>query len=131
MGWSQEKKAVPSPDSSCVAPPGGTAEVEAVLEALAELRGALVGAAGGPSRAAAPGPSRRCDLAAFSKHFKISIFAIFGGLVVGCLEADFCKKICVLQHFSSSTRFDKLCTILYRSKHNIPQQIGVKNLRIW
>ena len=106
----KKRKGAPPPAPSCVAPPGGTAEVEAVLEALAELRGALVGAAGGPSRAAAPGPSRRCDLAAFSKHFKISIFAIFGGLVVGCLEADFCKKICVLQHFSSSTRFAHLCT---------------------
>ena len=30
---------------------------------------------------------------------------IFGGLVLGCIEADFCKKICVWQLFSCSTRF--------------------------
>ena len=26
-------------------------------------------------------------------------------LVFGCISSDFCKKICVLQHFSKSTRF--------------------------
>ena len=26
-------------------------------------------------------------------------------LVFGCIGPDFCKKICVLQHFSKSTRF--------------------------
>ena len=26
-------------------------------------------------------------------------------LVFGCIGFDFCKKICVLQHFSKSTRF--------------------------
>ena len=26
-------------------------------------------------------------------------------LVFGCIGSDFCKKICVLQHFSKSTRF--------------------------
>ena len=26
-------------------------------------------------------------------------------LVFGCIDSDFCKKICVLQHFSKSTRF--------------------------
>ena len=30
---------------------------------------------------------------------------IFGGLVLGCIKAKICKKICVRQHFSSSTRF--------------------------
>ena len=27
----------------------------------------------------------------------------FGGLVLGCFEADFCERMCMLQHFSRST----------------------------
>ena len=39
------------------------------------------------------------------KNYKISkILQIFGGLVLGCIKAKFCKKICVWQHFPSSTR---------------------------
>ena len=46
----------------------------------------------------------------FSKmHFSKSL-QIFGGLVLGCIETKFCKKICVRQHFSSSTRFASFCT---------------------
>ena len=29
----------------------------------------------------------------------------FGGLVLGCINADFCNQILILQHFSRSTRF--------------------------
>ena len=36
-------------------------------------------------------------------HFS-KILQIFGGLVLGCTKTKFCKKICVRQHFSSSTR---------------------------
>ena len=35
---------------------------------------------------------------------------IFGGLVLGCIKTKFCKKICVRQHFSSSTRCAHFCT---------------------
>ena len=38
------------------------------------------------------------------------ILQIFGGLVLGCIKTKFCKKICVRQHFSSSTRFASFCT---------------------
>ena len=34
----------------------------------------------------------------------------FGGLVLGCIKTKFYKKICVRQHFSSSTRFASFCT---------------------
>ena len=42
-------------------------------------------------------------------HFS-KILQIFGGLVLGCIKTKFCKKICVRQHFSSSTRFAYFCT---------------------
>ena len=35
---------------------------------------------------------------------------IFGGLVLGCIKTKFCKKVCVRQHFSSSTRCASFCT---------------------
>ena len=38
------------------------------------------------------------------------ILQIFGGLVFGCIKTKFWKKICVRQHFSSSTRFASFCT---------------------
>ena len=34
----------------------------------------------------------------------------FRGLVLFCIEADFCIQIRILQHFSRSTRFKNLCT---------------------
>ena len=34
----------------------------------------------------------------------------FGGLVLVCIEADFCDQGIILQHFSRSTRFAILCT---------------------
>ena len=41
----------------------------------------------------------------FSKISKIcNFFQFFGGLVLGCTKTKFCKKICVWQHFSISTR---------------------------
>ena len=36
--------------------------------------------------------------------------ASFGGLVLGCINADLCKQIFILQHFSTSTRFTHFCT---------------------
>ena len=49
-----------------------------------------------------------------SKISKIGKFAkmlqIFGGLVLGCIKTKFCKKICVWQHFSISTRSACFCT---------------------
>merc|ERR1712078_646611 len=46
----------------------------------------------------------------FSKMHFSKILQIFGGLVLGCIKTKFCKKICVRQHFSSSTRFAYFCT---------------------
>ena len=46
----------------------------------------------------------------FSKMHFSKILQIFGGLVLGCIKTKFCKKICVRQHFSSSTRFASFCT---------------------
>ena len=40
----------------------------------------------------------------FSKLHFSKILQIFGGLVLGCIKTKICKKICVRQHFSSSTR---------------------------
>ena len=34
----------------------------------------------------------------------------FRGLVLFCIDADFCVQILILQHFSRSTRFAILCT---------------------
>ena len=56
-------------------------------------------------------------------HFS-KILQIFGGLVLGCIKTKFCKKICVWQHFSSSTRFASFCTAAI-SKFS--QKIGLKN----
>ena len=55
-------------------------------------------------------------------HFS-KILQIFGGLVLGCIKTKFCKKICVRQHFSSSTRFASFCTAAI-SKFS--QKIGLK-----
>ena len=45
----------------------------------------------------------------------ISFLQIFGGLVLGCIETDFCKKICVSAFF----KLCKICTLLHRSTFNI------------
>ena len=42
------------------------------------------------------------DFSAESSNFK--------GLVLSCIDADFCVQILILQHFSRSTRFAILCT---------------------
>ena len=47
----------------------------------------------------------------FSKRHFSKILQIFGGLVLGCIKTKFCKKICVRQHFSSSTRIASFCTV--------------------
>ena len=60
----------------------------------------------------------------FSKMHFSKILQIFGGLVLGCIKTKFCKKICVRQHFSSSTRFASFCTAAI-SKFS--QKIGLKN----
>ena len=44
--------------------------------------------------------------------------------VLGCIKTKFCKKICVWQHFSRSTRFASFCTAAI-SKFS--QKIGLKN----
>ena len=56
-------------------------------------------------------------------HFS-KILQIFGGLVLGCIKTKFCKKICVRQQFSSSTRFASFCTAAIS---NFSQKIGLKN----
>ena len=46
----------------------------------------------------------------FRKCIFRNFLQIFGGLVLRCIKTKFCKKICVWQHFSSSTRFAYFCT---------------------
>ena len=81
-----------------------------------------------------PAGGRRLDWLAFedaveeiavskSKMHFSKILQIFGGLVLGCIKTKFCKKICVRQHFSSSTRFASFCTAAI-SKFS--QKIGLK-----
>ena len=61
---------------------------------------------------------------AFSKNAFSNILQFFGGLVLGCIKTKFCKKICVRQHFSRSTRFASFCTAAI-SKFS--QKISLKN----
>ena len=49
---------------------------------------------------------------------------MFCGLVLGCIKTKFCNKICVWQHFSSSTRFASFCTAAISI---FSQKIGLKN----
>ena len=70
-----------------------------------------------------PSPRRRSAKLAILQFF-LQIFQIFGGLVLGCIKTKFCKKICVRQHFSSSTRFAFFFTAAI-SKFS--QKIGLKN----
>ena len=42
----------------------------------------------------------------------------FGGLGLGCISADFCNQIVILQHFSRSTRFAHLCTFGIQSENH-------------
>ena len=69
------------------------------------------------------------DLGKISKFCKcLQNFANFGRLVLGCIKTKFCKKICVWQHFSSSTRFAYFCTAAI-SKFS--QKIGLKIQQIF
>ena len=56
-----------------------------------------------------------------TSHLSLSNFT---RLVLGCIKTKFCKKICVWQHFSRSTRFAYFCTAAI-SKFS--QKIGLKN----
>ena len=57
------------------------------------------------------GRRRRAGAGAVEQHRRCrrvaNLWQNFGKmlLVFGCTGPDFCKKICVLQHFSKSTRF--------------------------
>ena len=83
---------------------------------------------GGPDRAAL-GLGFWLAISKIGRNFNWQIFnfrkicQIFSGLVLGCIKTKFCKKICVRQHFSSSTRFAYFCTAAI-SKFS--QKIGLK-----
>ena len=62
--------------------------------------------------------------AASTSHLELQNLQNFGGLVLGCIKTKFRKKICVWQHFSSSTKFASFCTAAI-SKFS--QKIGLKN----
>ena len=49
-----------------------------------------------------------------SSCFAALVFVLrnFGGLVLGCIEADFCEQTLMLEHLSSSVRFAHLGTAL-------------------
>ena len=80
--------------------------------AASRRRGAARGRSGPPN----------CNFAGF-----LQFFANFGGLVLGCIKTNFCKKIFVWQHFSSSTRFAYFCTAAISK---FPQKIGLKNQQL-
>ena len=87
-------------------PSGGDCPVGALLGWRPLPRGPR-----GHPRSGLSSPTRRSasgQLANFAKFCKI--LQIFSGLVLGCIKTKFCKKICVRQHFSSSTRFASFCT---------------------
>ena len=50
-----------------------------------------------------------------------------GGLVLCCIKTKFCKKICVCQHFSSSTRCAHFCTAAIS---NFSKKIGLENQQL-
>ena len=75
-------------------------------------------------RALGAAPRHRCQKN--SDPFRAPGRANLTGLVLGCIKTKFCKKICVWQHFSSSTRFASFCTAAI-SKFS--QKIGSKNLQ--
>ena len=76
-------------------------------EALHQARGAERA----PVRRPLQPPARVGSGVRVSKIGKIisKFLQIFGGLVLGCIKTKFCKKICVRQHFSRSTRFSYFC----------------------
>ena len=76
-----------------------------------------------PSTRATRPEDRRRFPAGLPARLGSKILQIFGGLVLGCIKTKFCKKICVRQHFSSSTRFASFCTVAI-SKFS--QKIGLK-----
>ena len=51
----------------------------------------------------------------------------FRGLVLSCINADFCVQILILQRFSRSTRFSHLCT----ARNSKSSQIFVKLFHIF
>ena len=73
----------------------------------------------------------------FSKMHFSKILQIFGGLVLGCIKTKFCKKICVRQHFSSSTRFASFAPLQSQNfrkksvwKNSNFREISAKNLQM-
>ena len=48
----------------------------------------------------------------------------FGGLVIGCAEADVCKWIFILMQFSRSTRSAHVCTALTEDSYQHLVNIG-------
>ena len=64
-----------------------------------------------------PSEKQNCNIIIYK------ILQIFGGLVLGCIKTNFCKKICVRQHFSSSTRLASFCTAAIST---FSQKIGLK-----
>ena len=81
-----------------------------------------VGARGrrGPPCARAA-PVRTCRGPPTPAIFFRKILQIFGGLVLGCIKTNFCKKICVRQHFSSST-FLHRCNLKIFAKNGLKKQ---------
>ena len=53
--------------------------------------------------------AQHTDLSEFARSLPFLLQNV-GGFVLGCIEAGFCEKICVVQYFSSSAIFVHLCT---------------------
>ena len=112
---------------------GCAARGAARVAATRGKRGVSPAAAGATAATGRPG-ARLCTWGVrVSKIGKIRKFLqIFGGLVLGCIKTKFCKKICVRQHFSSSTRFAYFCTAaISKFSQKIAKDVGLKSLDSW
>ena len=77
------------------------------------------------------GAARAAEVRALVERFDIESYSDFSakvsnirGFVLGCINADFCKKILIFQHFSRSTRFAILCTAQILGSWNINKNIS-------
>ena len=96
-------------------PPLGHNERSGYSRAAGEARrprgAARSSPAGGPARRLRPGRSTSSCGPGLEPEAKLTtILQFFGRLVLGCSKTNFGNKICVWQHFSSSTRFASFCT---------------------
>ena len=85
--------------------PGGAAVDEPSREEASARSGGAKGVAGGPVGGRITSLERTEMIGKIAKSLQM-----FCGLVLGCTETKFCKKVCILKHLSNSTIFAHFCT---------------------